>query len=149
MPKNFKLARSIQHLFSPKLQISLRMTKPTKWYGHRTKSQIRLGWSKHMPRLIWVFAGRTASLLVFCRAAAQIKRFYNVKIYRPNHGLSPMSILILLFMMQPPPPPPHTHTHRQRDSYVNFSSLANFLCKCSKRVKNSATDISKTKTNKQ
>ena len=61
---------------------SQHMTKPTKWPVHTTKTQISPGmcpvWSDsllcafwQMPRLIWVFAGRTVHLW-FCRAAAHL-----------------------------------------------------------------------------
>ena len=78
------------------IQMSCRMTKPTKWPVHPAKTQISLGihlvWSEsllsawrnlwsltshwehsedtdqtgRMPRLIWVFAGRTGDFVGFC-----------------------------------------------------------------------------------
>ena len=93
--KNLKLATSTpqaRSMSSPKLQMSLRMTKQTKWLLCPAKTQISLGirlvWSEsslsagriiwslatkkahtedtdktgRMPRLIWVFAERTATL---------------------------------------------------------------------------------------
>ena len=93
--KLLKLAKSTQNLarslLSPKLQMSLRITKPTKWSVRPAKTQVSLVirpvWSEsslsawriigsfcypkstqkdsgRMPRLIWVFARRTTTLLV-------------------------------------------------------------------------------------
>ena len=94
-----------------KTKMSQRMTKPTKWHVRPAKTQISLGirpvWSEsslcaqrlakdtsflyadsvdsdqtgRMPRLIWVFAGRTCCR--FCHALAQIKVCYlEIKVHR-------------------------------------------------------------------
>ena len=89
VPRRFQFHNIIRH------NLSRIMTKPTKWHVHPAKTQISLGirlvWSEsslcarwvakdpsflhvdsedsdqtgQIPRLIWVFAGRTATFLIF------------------------------------------------------------------------------------
>ena len=56
------------------LHMSHIVTKPTKWHVHPAQTQISLGihWCPLMPRLIWVFAGRT-SICWFCNVVAHIE----------------------------------------------------------------------------
>ena len=92
-------------LWTGSLKLSRRMTKPTKWHVRPAKTQISLGihpvWSEsslyaqwvakdsrflhadsedsdqtgRMPRLIWVFAGRTDNFVGCFHATAQIRFF--------------------------------------------------------------------------
>ena len=67
------------------------MTKPTKRYVRPAKTQISMGirpvwsdysmfaWRKLMPRLIWVFAGRTVILLVLSWGGSNVKRRRNTQ----------------------------------------------------------------------
>ena len=89
-------------------QMSRLMTKPTKWHMHSAKTQISLGiclvwsesslstwrklgyWATHwahsegsdqsgrMPRMIWVFAGRTVILLVLSWGGSNLKLALNI-----------------------------------------------------------------------
>ena len=162
------LARS---LLSPKLQMSLHMTKPTKWsvspaktkvslvirpvwsesslsargiigsFSYQKSAQRRL-WSEsslsarglgllattkahsedsdqtgRMPRLIWVFAGRTTTLLVLscCDSNQTILQGHNLDL--TTH--SPMSILIHSFMLQQPL---HTYARTHRHAHTHIFS---------------------------
>ena len=90
------------------------MTKPTKWHVSPAKTQINLGirpvWSEsslsawrklgslathwahsedsgRMPRLIWVFAGRTVILLVLSAGGSLLSSLFFIKLY-PWYPLS-------------------------------------------------------------
>ena len=103
------------------LQMSCLMTKPTKWHVRPGKIQISLGilsfWSEsslsawrklrslathwahsedsdrtgHIPRLIWVFAGRTVILLVL--SWGRSNRYY-LSLFSLTHGLCRFNVTI-------------------------------------------------------